>query len=220
MRRRLLVSSKRSRQTPSRHRSCHTWDTNVLHTEPRAARVLKLTSFAAAGERLSLSDCCSCSLADGLLGTYFATVTHDNRPVNVHLSPFGVRRGSTFRQAFQAISAVETVHQTEIESVAAKVDSSHPTLVCGDFNSVSTFSAPLRLVSLGLNDSFASVTEDADSHPTWRWPVGRFHIQFRIDYIFHTNHFTTVSSGIVATTGSDHFLVVTEVAWERPSTAG
>ena len=46
---------------------------------------------------------------------------------------------------------------------------------------------------------------------TWRWPLGRLHIQFRIDYIFHSTHFRTVSSRTISTTGSDHLLVVSEV---------
>lgn len=31
-------------------------------------------------------------------------------------------------------------------------------------------------------------------HPTWRWPVGKMHVQFRIDYVFHSKHFRTVTS--------------------------
>lgn len=76
---------------------------------------------------------------------------------------------------------------------------------------MSTFAAPRQLAELGLTDSFAKVTENADSQPTWRWPVGNGHIQFRIDYVFHSRHFETVDSRIVPTTGSDHFLLVSEM---------
>ena len=151
---------------------------------------------------------------DGLFGIYFATLQHqaqDIKVVNVHLSPFSIRRGSNLGQALRAIGAVEEVHQQEIGKIIGKLDLKHPTLVCGDFNSMSTFSAPMRLTGLGMTDSFSEVTKDADSQPTWRWPVGNGHIQFRIDYIFRTPHFDTIRSKIVPTTWSDHFLLVSEL---------
>lgn len=151
---------------------------------------------------------------DGLFGTYFCTINHNKRSVrivNVHMSPFTVRRGSSVRQAFQAMSAVESIHQKEIRRIVARLDT-RPTVVCGDFNSLSTFVAPKELMKVGFVDSFASVTKNADTQVTWRWPVGKLFLQFRIDYLFHTSHFTTISSRIVPTTGSDHFLVVSEFA--------
>lgn len=157
---------------------------------------------------------------DGLFGTYVASVKHDNRAIrviNVHLSPFVVPQGAGFRGALQAMSKVEAVHEKEIAAVSSNIDADHPTLVCGDFNSLSTFAAPKQLATLGLTDSFAAVTMKPDSQPTWRWPVGKLNLQLRIDYIFHTNHFTTVSSRIVPTKGSDHYLVVTELAF-KPAT--
>lgn len=150
----------------------------------------------------------------GLFGTYFATVTHHNRDiriVNVHLNPFLIPKGSGFRQAFHAISKVEDIHKREIAAICAKFDPSQPTLVCGDFNSLSMLSAPTHLKSLGLTDSFESVTRTADSNPTWQWPVGRTHLRFRIDYVFHSNHFKTKASKILKTKASDHFLVMSEL---------
>ncbi len=163
---------------------------------------------------LPLSDLKYIPPTHGLFGSYLATVWYGEfriSVINVHLSPFVVPRGANFGQAWQAVSAVEAVHQNEIRMVGTHVVPECPTLVCGDLNSLSTFAAPLHLSSLGLIDSFAAVTEAADTHPTWRWPLGRLHIQFRIDYIFHSTHFRTVSSRTISTTGSDHLLVVSEV---------
>lgn len=151
---------------------------------------------------------------DGLFGTYFATIKHDGKAVNVvnvHLSPFTVQRGSNLPQALAALTKVEVVHQKEIESIIGRIDTKKPTIVCGDFNSLSGFAAPTRMAEIGLIDSFASVTENADSQPTWQWPLGRSKIQFRIDYVFHSDHFRTISSKIIPTTGSDHFLTVSEI---------
>jgi endonuclease/exonuclease/phosphatase family metal-dependent hydrolase len=154
---------------------------------------------------------------NGLFGTYFATVKHEGKAiniVNVHLSPFVVQRGSNLPQAIAALTSVEVVHQKEIESILSSINSKNPTIVCGDFNSLSGFSAPTRLVESGLMDSFASVTDNADSHSTWQWPFGNSKIRFRIDYIFHSDHFRTVSSKIIPTKGSDHFLTVSEIEYK------
>ena len=154
----------------------------------------------------------------GLFGTYFAQFKHNDREVriaNVHLTPFTVRRGAGFRGAMNALSAVEVKHKDEIRAIESEIDVSKPTLVCGDFNSLSTFVAPKRLAELGLSDSFSAVTKNADANPTWRWPVGKMHIQFRIDYIFHSTHFKTADSKIIPTIGSDHFLVVSEFKHNR-----
>lgn len=150
----------------------------------------------------------------GLFGTCFATVILPDgnvRLANVHLSPFQVARGSNAVRAFKAISAVESRHKLEIEAIARNVNAKVPTIVCGDFNSLSTFVAPRTLSGLGLQDSFASVTETADSHPTWRWPIKGMPVQFRIDYIFHSSHFETAKSEVLPTVGSDHSLLVSEM---------
>jgi len=164
--------------------------------------------------KLPLTDVQYVPPVHGLFGTLYCSVLFNERPIriaNAHLSPFGARRGAGFRQVLAAISAVETVHVKEIATLSESLNLTRPTLVCGDFNSLSTFAAPKHLLQLGLTDSFAAVTEMADSQPTWRWPVGKVHVQFRIDYVFHSNHFKTATSTIIPTTGSDHFLVVTEV---------
>jgi endonuclease/exonuclease/phosphatase family metal-dependent hydrolase len=84
--------------------------------------------------------------------------------------------------------------------------------VLGDFNSISTFVAPATLTKAGLIDSFAKAhPDDADAHATWRWPTRPLPIALRIDYIFHTPHFTTTASEIIRREGSDHSLVVSEL---------
>jgi hypothetical protein len=66
--------------------------------------------------------------------------------------------------------------------------------VLGDFNSITTYSAPERLVELGMIDAFASIYDDADADPTWSWPTRPIPVSIRIHYIFHTPHFTTTKS--------------------------
>jgi endonuclease/exonuclease/phosphatase family metal-dependent hydrolase len=155
----------------------------------------------------------------GLFGIYRASLRLDDQEVqliNVHLSPFVIPRNATAAQAMTALARVEGVHQQETQQLVGLIDRNTPTLVCGDFNSLSTFTAPERLTQLSFTDSFASVTEQPDLTPTWRWPVGRLKIQFRIDYIFHSPHFRTTDSQVINTTGSDHSLVVSELQLSPP----
>jgi endonuclease/exonuclease/phosphatase family metal-dependent hydrolase len=150
----------------------------------------------------------------GLFGSYYATFKLHGRNVkiaNVHLSPFLIRRGSGLIEAYQAIQASEGTHEREIRVILKNVDRGIPMLICGDFNSLSWLVAPKRLINERFTDSFASVTENADALATWSSPFGAVELQGRIDYIFHSRHFTTKSSRIVKTNASDHYLVVSEL---------
>ncbi len=156
----------------------------------------------------------------GLFGFYGATYRlgdQDVRILNVHLTPFVIARGSGLREAMGALMATEEKHRQEIEAVLAAVDQEVPTIIVGDFNSLSGFEAPRRLVAAGFVDSFAAVHADADTQPTWRWPTRPLPLALRIDYIFHSQHFRTLSSEIIQLGGSDHFPVVSELELMPPS---
>jgi endonuclease/exonuclease/phosphatase family metal-dependent hydrolase len=164
--------------------------------------------------KLALSNVDYIPPAHGLFGTYIATLQYNNASVriaNVHLTPFVIRRDSSVTEAIQALFAIEAIHSKEINEVVERISIETPTIVCGDFNSLSHFSAPQYLQSMGFLDSFASVNDKPDSVPTWRWPIGQTHIQFRIDYIFHTKHFETLESRLYPASGSDHSIVVSEL---------
>ena len=61
----------------------------------------------------------------------------------------------------------------QIEQIIANISLNTATVIAGDFNSLATFAAPKYLLARGLCDSFASVTPQPESHPTWRWPTRR-----------------------------------------------
>ncbi|WP_442505713.1 endonuclease/exonuclease/phosphatase family protein [Novipirellula sp. SH528] len=158
----------------------------------------------------------------GLFGFYTANLDFSDttvRIVNVHLTPFQIKRGGGIGDAMAALSITEDKHATEIDAIVDTIDCKRPTIVVGDFNSISTFIAPRRLTGLGLIDAYATVHEDADSHPTWNWPTQPLPLALRIDYIFHTPHFTARESEIVHRDGSDHSLVFAVLNVE-PSIAG
>lgn len=135
----------------------------------------------------------------------------DVRIANVHLSPFLVQRGSSISQAIAAIGKIETIHKEEIGRICKLVDPARPTLVVGDFNSLSTLAAPAQLTHVGMTDSYAAVHEDADAKFTWHWKLRVSELRFRIDYIFHSSHFKTLGSRILPSKGSDHYLLVSDL---------
>jgi hypothetical protein len=55
----------------------------------------------------------------------------------------------------------------ENEMIFPAIDRDNPTIIAGDFTSLSEFTAPKTLRQLGLVDTFAAVNADADKHPTW-----------------------------------------------------
>ena len=154
----------------------------------------------------------------GMFGFYSATASTDAGPVrliNVHLKPFLIDRRAGVAEIMRRISDTEGIHVAEVEAIAGTIGDDEPTIVLGDFNSISTFQAPQRMLTLGFVDAFANLHVDADSRPTWRWPTRPLPLSLRIDYIFHSSHFTTLAAEIITTGGSDHSLCVAEVM-QRP----
>jgi endonuclease/exonuclease/phosphatase family metal-dependent hydrolase len=167
--------------------------------------------------RLPLTDFKFTPPEAGLFGFCTATIVVGDVPVhiiNVHLTPVVLKQGDRLTAALTALSDAETKHESEIAAIAKMLDTTRPTIVLGDFNSISTFVAPRTLTKMGLVDSFAAANLDADSHPTWTWPTRPLPISLRIDYIFHTKHFSTGESSIIRRDGSDHALVVSELSLE------
>lgn len=155
----------------------------------------------------------------GLFGFYLATleVGQDNRVpsqkiqiVNVHLTPFHGNLKDGVLGATSALASTEKTHAVEIDSILERVDPKRPTVILGDFNSLSSFVAPKRLKEQGFKDAFAEVNSKPDSHPTWTWPTKPIPISLRIDYIFHTDHFIAKKSEVVLREGSDHSLLFAE----------
>lgn len=130
--------------------------------------------------------------------------------VNVHLTPFHGSLKDGVLGATAALASTEKTHAVEIDAILERVDSKRPTIILGDFNSLSSFVAPKRLKEKGFKDAFAVLNSKPDSHPTWTWPTKPIPISLRIDYIFHSNHFTAKKSEVVRRAGSDHSLLFAE----------
>jgi endonuclease/exonuclease/phosphatase (EEP) superfamily protein YafD len=152
----------------------------------------------------------------GLFGSHTARCViagNEITLVNVHLTPVTLSRTDEAETTslLSALWGTETAHAAEIKAICARLDLAQPTILAGDFNSLSTFAAPGHLRELGLVDSFASVHDDAEAHPTWFWPTRPVPLRARIDYVFHSSHFRTMSSQVIPRDGSDHYLLVSEL---------
>ena len=77
--------------------------------------------------------------------------------------------------------------------------------------------APGFLKGEGLVDSFAAVTPNPEAQHTWQWNYRGTILRYRIDHIFHNAHCRTSASRIIETRASDHFLVVSTLAWGAPA---
>jgi endonuclease/exonuclease/phosphatase family metal-dependent hydrolase len=154
----------------------------------------------------------------GLFGTWIGRAALGGREVqivNVHLEPAYFQRGEGLLDAMKVYQRLEDTHGREIRAIHEALAADVPTILAGDLNSLSTFAAPKFLADKGFTDSFASVNENADQQPTWRWPVGRGELSLRLDYLFHTRHFRTLESRIVQSNASDHHLVVSRLEWRK-----
>lgn len=152
----------------------------------------------------------------GLFGAWLGEVTWNGRTVqfaNVHLQPILLHQSDGLLAAWQAFRQMEATHAREIEHVYKGLTPQLPTLVAGDLNSMSQSAAPKFLAGKGLVDSFASVTKQPETHPTWRWPTRPLKLSGRIDYLFHTLDLRTVRSQVVPSEASDHHLLVSRLEW-------
>lgn len=162
----------------------------------------------------------------GLFGTAMVEISHADQALQiicVHLQPIVLPRArgaGNVLGVLGAFEAAEEIHGAEMTDILNHVHAEGPTILAGDFNSCSTFQAPTLAKEHGLVDSFASLHENADEHPTWHWPTQIGQAKLRIDYIFHSADFRTVHSEVLKTEGSDHYLLVSDLAPIQKPSAG
>jgi len=149
----------------------------------------------------------------GINGTGYALVDVGGQlvhVVNVHLNPCGFARGG-LQGIAKGMRQMESIHREEIADIYRNLNPSSPTLVMGDFNSLSDLAAPTWLKEHGFVDSFASVQPYPDVFKTMFFRWRGVEMGIRIDFIFHTPHFKTEGSRVVRKGGSDHALVLSRM---------
>ena len=152
----------------------------------------------------------------GIFGTWIFELDVNGeifQVANVHLDPVRLPERQNPLGILNHLAEADKIHAEEIAWIQEHLTPHLPTVIAGDFNSLSSGTAPAYLRARDWTDSFASVTESADSHATWRWSTRLLDLSGRIDYIFHTHDFVTLESRAADTTTSDHSLVVSRLAW-------
>jgi endonuclease/exonuclease/phosphatase family metal-dependent hydrolase len=153
----------------------------------------------------------------GLFGTLICEVTLAGcnvRIISLHLEPILPPRDSTARDIFKLSMKGEEVRKKQYSSIQKYLTDDLPTIVLGDFNSMSSQSVPTLLKEAGFVDSYAAVTKDPDKSFTWQWNYRDMNLQFRIDFIFHPKDLRTVKSDVLNEVAvSDHFPVVSVLEW-------
>ena len=150
----------------------------------------------------------------GLFGSLIARVSWGRTQVriaNVHLQPPPISRMSTFDGILKVFKVLRDIHQREIAAILSTLRQDQAAIIVGDFNSTSLDAASLLVKKSRFVDSFAAVTAEADDHPTWHWPMVFGEIALRIDYIFHSKKFETISSMVLPSDASDHYLVLSRL---------
>jgi len=151
-------------------------------------------------------------------GTWVAEVELGGRSVqvvSVHLATPKARQMTSMTGMLRTFQEADETHALEMRRLEPFLKTG-PTLVLGDFNSLSVSYPATFLRQRGFVDSFASVTEHADRQGTWVTRQGEQSWPFRIDFIYHDAALATVRSRIVASDASDHRLVVSSLRWVKP----
>ncbi|MFP4053419.1 MAG: endonuclease/exonuclease/phosphatase family protein [Phycisphaerae bacterium] len=139
----------------------------------------------------------------------------DVRIANVHLCPTLPRPRSNANQLLALLQRTEDRRLREIKFIHGKLPTDRPTLIVGDMNTISTLPAGRYLTDRGYVDSYATASLLPDLGSTIRFRVGGVNVGLRIDYVLHTRDFRTLRSRILPSDGSDHSLVVSDLAWRK-----
>ncbi len=154
---------------------------------------------------------------DGINGYLVAEIVSPGgrfQVASLHLDPL---RMWTTRDKWtlpsQLLWGQDDVHRKELEQIVRTLRPGMPTVLGGDFNSVSG-AAVRRLQDLGYKDSFATVNKRPDQSPTIRFELFGFPTGRRIDYILHDSSFQTIQSTVFHGAPSDHDAVVSVLVWK------
>jgi endonuclease/exonuclease/phosphatase (EEP) superfamily protein YafD len=112
------------------------------------------------------------------------------------------------------------IRSADIRALAALVPDDAPFLLVGDFNTTDQSDDYTVLRKAGLEDAYREagwglgLTFSKGWRYAWRYaktlPLG---LLFRIDYIWHTDHFVVESAQVGPDAGSDHLPVIADLVW-------
>lgn len=127
---------------------------------------------------------------------------------SVHLQPAVFAENAGPFQAIQEMQAVNDTHRAELQAILAELDTSLPTFVVGDCNSLSTASGMAPLTEAGMKDAIAETHESPETQTTWEWPTPWGRGAMRIDHLWHNDAWHAEVAQVLPAKGSDHRLLV------------
>ena len=153
----------------------------------------------------------------GINGYLFAEVQSPGgrfQVASLHLDPLHLWTSrDKWSLPMQFMWGQDYVHGKEVRQIIHALRPGIPTILAGDFNSVS--GAPIReLEELGYTDSFAAVNKYPDQTPTLHFKLFGIRTGRRIDYILHDASFHTIESQVFPGAPSDHDPVVSVLRWK------
>ncbi len=153
----------------------------------------------------------------GINGFLFAEVQSPGgrfQVASLHLDPLHLwKPREKWSLPMQLMWGQDYVHRREVEQIVHALRPGMPTILGGDFNSVS--GAPIRqLQELGYTDSYAKVNKHPDQTPTLHFKLFGTKSGRRIDYILHDASFQTIQSQVFPGAPSDHDSVLSVLGWK------
>lgn len=153
----------------------------------------------------------------GINGYLFAEVQSPGgrfQVASLHLDPLHLwTTRDKWSLPMQLIWGQNAKHRREVEQIVHALRPGMPTILGGDFNSVS--GAPIRqLKELGYTDSYAKVNKHPDQTPTLHFKLFGIKSGRRIDYILHDASFLTIQSQVFPGLPSDHDPVMSVLGWK------
>ncbi|OGV40896.1 MAG: hypothetical protein A2X48_23210 [Lentisphaerae bacterium GWF2_49_21] len=161
---------------------------------------------------------------DGIFGSYVAITAINGiklQIVNVHLQPTRLSKEKGLTENLALLAEADETHLKEIKNILDIIDKKLPTIVLGDFNSMSFFKTCNYMKENGYIDCVAGLSENPDMMHTWSWKLKNgYELPARIDFIFCNDAFVPKNMKIDKETGSDHFLMTVELEFKKSEKQG
>ncbi len=137
----------------------------------------------------------------------------------IHLIPNLPKKDVPAAEQLKHFARLDAIRSRDVARMAGHFAKDLPVIALGDYNCLSFQGAVGYMASRGFIDSAAAATSRPDDLYTWKGKFSGRDMTVRIDYIFHTKHFKTLTSRVIHEPGSDHFPVVSQLTWAAKKAA-
>lgn len=136
------------------------------------------------------------------------------RVINCHLQTTGLARasknGTNFLKRINELMENNKIRATQAEAVKVIINSTpFPVVVCGDFNDTPSSYTYTTIKGENMTDGFRQAGSGFAG--TYKGISGLF----RIDYVFHSDHFRSIRYRTPETNHSDHKPVISELVYKN-----